>query len=693
MHHDTDPRTRVGDRYVLLGELGRGGMASVHRARDEVLDRTVAVKLLHPHLAHDPAFLERFRREARAAAALTHPNVVGVHDWGEGEDGAYLVLQLVEGLSLREVLRHRGRLDPDEALAVLGPAAAGLAAAHASGLVHRDVKPENLLIGRDGTVRVTDFGLARAAASATSTFGADVLVGSPHYLSPEAVNGLRLDARADVYALGIVLFECLTGTPPHEGETPFLTAMAHTSTSVPLPSELRPDLSEAIDDVVLLATAIDREERIPDAAAFGRVLTAAVPGGTPSVPAPTARDLIDDDLFEDELGADESSDHTLVTPDPGHRLGDGDGGGGADGRTRRLAPDDTDSGSGERDAVDVDGLDRAVAATAIVDRSPETDEARDGSSRASRHAAAVEPRGKRGWLVLMFVLLLVAGSAVGGYLLWDRVIAPVTPVPIVLGDAQLAAAARLTEAGFEVAIDDQRPHDLITPEGHVLAQEPDDAARLGSTVTLVVSAGPAQVEVPDLAGSMVDDAEARLRDAGLEPIVDEQYDEEVARGEVIVSTPPAGAVVDETSEVTLTVSLGPAPVEIPSLVGVSEAEARETLRELGLTLVVTERRTDANAPAGDILTQAPAAGMTLRRGDEVSVVVSEGPERVTVPGVRGQRVDEAVDELRALGFEVEVERRGGFGAFLNPDRVYDQDPAPDSVRAVGDTVLLYAYEP
>jgi eukaryotic-like serine/threonine-protein kinase len=692
MHHDTDPRTRVGDRYVLLGELGRGGMASVHRAHDEVLDRTVAVKLLHPHLAHDPAFLERFRREARAAAALTHPNVVGVHDWGEGEDGAYLVLQLVDGLSLREVLRHRGRLDPAEALAVLGPAAAGLAAAHASGLVHRDVKPENLLIGRDGTVRVTDFGLARAAASATSTFGADVLVGSPHYLSPEAVNGLQLDARADVYALGIVLFECLTGTPPHEGETPFLTAMSHTSTPVPLPSEWRPDLSEAIDDVVLLATAIDREERIPHAAAFGRVLTAAVPGGTPSLPAPTARDLIDDDLIDEELGADEPGGHTLLTPDLGHHLGDGDAGGGTDGRTRRLALDDPDSGSGERDAVDVDGHDRAAGATAIVNRSPETDEPRDGSSRSSRHAA-VEPRRKRGWLVLVFVLLLVAGSAVGGYLVWDRVIAPVTPVPTVLGDAQLAAAERLTEAGFEVAIDDQRPHDLITPEGHVLAQEPDDAARLGTTVTLVVSAGPAQVEVPDLAGLMVDDAEAQLRGDGLEPIVDEQYDEEVARGEVISSTPPAGAVVDETSEVSLTVSLGPAPIEIPSLAGVSESEARESLRELGLTLVVTDRRTDANAPVGDILTQAPAAGMTLRRGDEVTVVVSEGPERVTVPGVRGQRVDEAVDELRALGFEVEVERRGGFGAFLNPDRVYDQDPAPESVRAVGDTVLLYAYEP
>jgi eukaryotic-like serine/threonine-protein kinase len=228
---------RVGDRYVLRGELGRGGMATVHRALDDVLEREVAVKLLHAHLADDPAFLDRFRREARAAAALDHPNVVAVHDWGETDEGAYLVLQLVEGPSLRDVLRRHGRLDPGESLAVLGPAARGLGAAHAAGLVHRDVKPENLLLGRDGTVRVTDFGLARAAASATSTFGADVLVGSPHYLSPEAVRGRPLDPRADVYALGVVLFECLTGRPPHEGESPFATAVQHTSRRVPPPSE------------------------------------------------------------------------------------------------------------------------------------------------------------------------------------------------------------------------------------------------------------------------------------------------------------------------------------------------------------------------------------------------------------------------------------------------------------------------
>jgi eukaryotic-like serine/threonine-protein kinase len=684
MDQDADPQTRVGDRYVLLGELGRGGMASVHRAYDEVLDRTVAVKLLHPHLAHDPAFLERFRREARAAAALSHPNVVGVHDWGEGEEGAYLVLQLVEGLSLREVLRNRGHLEPAEALAVLGPAAAGLAAAHASGLVHRDVKPENLLIGRDGTVRVTDFGLARAAASATSTFGADVLVGSPHYLSPEAVDGLQLDPRADVYALGIVLFECLTGTPPHERETPFLTAMAHTSSPVPVPSECRPELSEAVDDVVLLATAIDREERVPDAAAFGRVLAAAVHAGDAAAPAPTARDLIDDDLIDDDLIDDD-----LIDRDPSDLDEDRSDGPPEDGAGHTLiAPRPGADDDARRDGRDPD-------ATAIVGdtrrRGKRTQ--RDGSSPAARHTATVAPRKRRGWMVLLIVLLLVAGSAVGGYLVWDRVIAPVTPVPVVLGAEQPVAAERLTDAGFEVAIDDRRPHDLATPEGHVLAQRPDDAARLGSTVTLVVSAGPAQVEVAEVTGVTRDEAVEQLRADGLEPVVVDEHHEEVPSGQVIASAPAGGAVLDEASEVTLTVSLGPAPIEIPELTGSSESEARETLRELGLTMTVTDRRNEATAPAGTVLSQAPPSGMTLRRGDEVSVVVSDGPEQVTVPNLRGERVDEAVAELRGLGFEVEVERRGGFGAFLNPDRVYDQDPAPDSAQDAGDTVLLYAYEP
>ncbi|MFP4149512.1 MAG: protein kinase domain-containing protein, partial [Nitriliruptoraceae bacterium] len=258
---------RLGGRYLLGDVVGRGGMAVVYRAHDEVLDRKVAVKLLHPELANDPSFLARFRREARAAAGLDHPNIVAVHDWGEEEAGAYLVLQLVDGVSLREILRARGRLDAAETLAVLGPAAAGLQAAHDAGLVHRDVKPENLLIGRDGTVRVTDFGLARAAASATSTFGPEVLVGSPHYLAPEAVQGRALTATADVYALGIILYECLTGTVPHQADTPFATAMAHVDRPVPPPSASDPSLAGPLDRLVLAATDRDPARRPGSAAA------------------------------------------------------------------------------------------------------------------------------------------------------------------------------------------------------------------------------------------------------------------------------------------------------------------------------------------------------------------------------------------------------------------------------------------
>lgn len=486
----------VGGRYELRDELGRGGMASVHRAHDGVLDREVAVKILHPHLAVDPAFLDRFRREARAAAALNHPNVVAVHDWGETDQGAYLVLGLVVGPSLRAVLRRRGRLSPAEALAVLGPAAAGLGAAHAAGLVHRDVKPENLLLDRAGTVQITDFGLARAAASATSTFGAGVLVGSPHYLSPEAVRGEPLDARADVYGLGVVLFECLTGRPPHQGDSPYATAVAHTSTPVPPPSELIAGVPETLDEVVLDATAREASHRQPDAEAFHRALRAAVPGG----PAALAT------LLE----VSETTDRHPVGPPP-------------------PPPPPPPRVGGDT----------------VVDTGPAP-------------TTTVGPRRRRRSVAPLVVLALLAACALGGYLLYDRVIAPVVAVPEVLDAAQQQAVDRLETAGFRVEA--TRVHDETVPEGRILATD-------------------------------------------------------------------------------------------------------------------------------------PAPGTELPRGGSVEVEVSDGPEPVEVPGVDGKLVDEARATLIEAGFEVEVERRGGFGALFNPDRVFDQDPAPRTERDPGTTVTLFAYDP
>lgn len=646
---------RAGGRYVLLEEVGRGGMAAVHRAHDEVLDRTVAIKLLHAHLASDPAFLDRFRREARAAAALNHPNVVAVHDWGETPDGAYLVLQLVDGPSLREVLRARGRLSPREALAVLGPAAAGLAAAHAAGLVHRDVKPENLLLGRDGSVRVTDFGLARAAASATATFGSDVLVGSPHYLSPEAVRVEPLDARSDVYALGIVLFECLTGRPPHEAESAFATAVAHTTRPVPRPSELLPGLAPGLDDVVLRATERDRDRRTPDADAFGRQLAAAVVGG-PAQLTPLLAATTDGPRRVNGTSHPAATTHA---PSP------------ADGPdTGVLVPDDDHPTTAVR---------RGAGGTHVVERD-------DGRGRRRR-------RRGRGWVVVALLLALLGGSAAGGYLLWDRLLAPVTTIPTVLGLASDAATGELENAGFEVTVAAERPHDLRVPEGHVLEQLPVGEARHGTTVELVLSAGPRQVEVPELVGRPREEAVAALEAAGLAAEVAETYDEEVPAGVVRSSSPGAGAVLDETSTVALSVSLGPQPIEVPSLVGRSSSEAAAGAADLGLEVEVVERRYDEEAPAGQVLAQTPDPdGGPLVRGDVIEVVVSDGPQPVEIPSVRGTQVDEAVAELEALGFTVEIERRGGFGAFLQPNRVFDQDPAPGATRPRGTSVLLYAYE-
>jgi len=627
---------------VLRGEIGRGGMATVHRAVDEVLEREVAVKLLHAHLAHDPAFLDRFRREARAAAALAHPNVVAVHDWGESHDGAYLVLQLVEGPSLRAVLRRHGRLTPEQALGVLAPAAAGLGAAHRAGLVHRDVKPENLLLGHDGQVHVTDFGLARAAASATSTFGADVLVGSPHYLSPEAVRGEPLDPRSDVYALGVTLFECLTGRPPHEGDSPFATAVAHTSQRVPPPSTLVEGIPAELDELVVAATSHDPRERPEDGAVFARELAMAVPAGIATL-----------DLHE--MAGD-----TIITARPDAASPTRDG-------TMTF-------GTGENDTLIGRG---GSASPPNGDEDENTDQLHD-------------PRRGRGWLVALLVLGLLAASAAGGYLVWDRMLAPVTSIPEVVGAAQEQATETLESAGFVVAFAEERPHDLGTPAGHVLDQDLTGEARRGARVLLTLSAGPRQVAVPDVVGDTREVAQAKLTDADLQPEFGESHHDDVAAGLVISTEPAAAEVVDEASTVMAVVSLGPEPIDIPDVRGSSEADAQATLADAGFRMDVTARQYHDSA-AGTVIGQDPVETSGLP-GDTVEVVVSRGPQPIAVENVRNMLVDEAVAVLDGQGFEVVVERRGGFGAFLRPNRVFDQDPAPGAERLPGATITIYAYE-
>lgn len=609
---DRDPPTstaqRLGGRYRLRAVLGRGGMATVYRATDEVLQRDVAVKVLHAHLADDPAFLDRFRREARAAAALSHPNVVAVFDWGESAEGVYLVMELVEGFSLRQVLRQRGRLSPGEALALLGPVAQGVATAHRAGIVHRDVKPENVLISADGAVKVTDFGLARAAATASQTFGPGALAGSPHYVAPEAVQGGRLDARSDVYALGIILYECLVGAPPLEGETPTATALQHARRQVPPPSQAVPELTSDVDEVVRRATAADPDGRHADAADFAAALRAAVPAG----PAPV-------DLHDD--GTD-----TVVLP--------------------------------------------TAATDTVVQEAP--------------------PRPRRRRRRLGLAVLALLALAGGGYALWATVIAPLQPVPAVRGATEAAATRTLQDAGFEVSVAEERPHDGEVPADRVLTTDPEDRARRGSTVQLVLSAGPRQVEVPEVAGAEEAAARQELDRAGLEVQVQGVFHEQIGEGLAVGTRPQAGQAVDEGSEVALLVSKGRKPISVPDLTGVPEAQARSQLGELGLKGKVVDRVHHPDIPAGAVVEQDPPASKTLFRGQTVELVVSQGPETFPMPDVTGEPEGKAVRILERAGLKPTVLYQDTIFGFRS-GKVADQDPSAKTPVAEGDEVTIWVW--
>ena len=595
-------------RYRLLGRVATGGSATVHSAQDEVLDRRVAVKVLQADLARDPVLLDRFRREALAAARVHHPHVVTLFD--VAPDGSYLVMEYVEGMSLRDVLNLRGRLRPGEALALLGPAAAGVSAAHAAGLVHRDVKPENVLLASDGTVKVGDFGLARFAASASTTLGDDRFAGTPRYTAPEAVRGEPLDARTDVYALGIVLYECLTGRPPFEGDTAYSTAMMHTSSRVPRPSALLPHLSRAVDEVVVRATDPDPERRYADAGEFANALAAAVPDG------PVAVDLRDGNT------------DTVILP------------------------------------VD-------VRDTVVTSREPD-------------HEPST-PRRRRRWRWVALLLLVLAG---GGWVTYDRLVAPVVAIPTVAGSTVEGAAEALEDAGFSSATADEPAPSVDVPAGLVLRTDPRDRARSGATVRLIVSSGPRQLQIPATAGQQEAQAVARVEDTGLQTIVEHIFHEQVPAGLVVETDPAVGRTIDETTPVTIYVSQGREPIELPAdLVGMTEADAVQVLRALELEPVVTERVDNDEVPAGAVVAYEPASG-PVYLGDQVQLTVSNGPPAFPMPNVVGMSESDAVATLQGQGLEVVVEY------VESEDRsgvVHAQDPDPDRMIRPGDTVTLFVW--
>jgi serine/threonine-protein kinase len=646
---DREPQGQLLDgRYRVGPRIARGGMASVHEAVDLRLHRTVAVKIMHPGLGDDGDFAARFVREARAAARLSHPNVVAVYDQGDDDGTLFLAMELIPGHTLRDTVSKEAPMSPARALALLEPVVSALAAAHRAGIVHRDVKPENVLIADDGRVKVADFGLAKAVGTDTQhTATGGVLIGTVSYLAPELVAEGTSDARADVYAVGVMLYELLTGSKPHEGDTPIQVAYKHVHEDVPPPSRRVPGLPAYVDALVARATSRDTGQRPADAGVLlhhvHRVQHALAAG-------------VDDDveLTQDltPLLAAVPAAAATGRPVDEHRLGD-------------TSPEVWEPEQLEELGGRPDHEPTSVVAT------------------ATPAAPAPRKRRRRGPLALVLALLLATGIGLGAWWFgWARY----TTVPTVLDQTQASATAELDDAGFDVALADGVFSESVE-KGHVVSTEPGPGERVlpGETVTLVVSLGVEKYPVPDLEGLTRDQAEAALAEVQLElGRVEEKFSETVDQGLVVKQGEEPGTRLRPGTAVDLVVSKGRKPIGVGDWVGKDADQAQRVLERKGLVVDRSQEQYDDDVPAGAVIAQTPPGG-TLYRGETVTLVVSQGPELVTVPNVRAQGVASATQELEALGFVVRTQNAAGY---LGLGYVFSQDPSAGEQVPRGSTITL-----
>ncbi|GAB2879436.1 Stk1 family PASTA domain-containing Ser/Thr kinase [Myroides odoratimimus subsp. xuanwuensis] len=646
-------------RYRIGGRIARGGMASVYEATDTRLDRVVAVKVMHPGMGDDHDFVARFVREARAAARLSHVNVVGVYDQGEDAGSVYLVMELVAGHTLRDVIRKEAPMSPARALALLEPVLSALAAAHRAGLIHRDIKPENVLIADDGRVKVADFGLAKAVSADTQhTATGGVLIGTVSYLAPELVVDGRSDARADVYAAGVVLYELLTGRKPHEGESPIQVAYKHVHEDVPVPSEEIPGLPAYVDALVARATARDRDQRPADASVLLHQVHRV------------SQTLADGVLEDDELTADLLPRRVRVSPD--------------DQAFHDTAPDSFDRAAVPAPTPAADRTVQVEHAVASDAMRPAPDDGREHTSVVELDHPAPRRRRGRGPLVLLLVLLLVA--ALGGGAWWFGY-ARYTPVPGVIGLTEAKAVQRLEAAGLEVKVGDGAYSETVAAD-LVLSTDPEagDKALDGDVVTLTLSLGKERYEVPKLRGRTEQQAEQALEDTNLSVgRAVERYHETIPAGTVLGSDPKAGTSLRRGIAVSLVVSKGPKPIKIRDWTGKDADDAIAWFDDKSLVVEQSEENSD-DVAEGDVISQSPASG-TLFGGDTVTIVVSEGPELVEVPGgLVASGVDAATEKLEAAGFEVDIKDHTDY---LGLGYVFRVSPGSGDMVPKGSTITLY----
>ena len=664
----SEPLGRVlGNRYRLVAGLGSGASAHVFLAEDMVLQRRVAVKVLQPALARDDAFLRRFRAEARSVAALNHPHVLRVFDWGEGEDGPYLVLEYLEGGSLFDMLARGRKLSPGQAARVGAQAADGLSYAHNRGIVHRDVKPANILFDEEGRVRVADFGVARALSSASTT-DPGTMLGTARYASPEQAQGLKLDGRSDVYSLGLVLYEALTGSVPFEGETPHATLQARIGGRLPEDPALGP-----LGPELLAACAPESEDR-PDSAQLAARLETLADHLASGAPLPLVRR---GPVEEGDLGATEVHDLGAVTAAGDLTLAGATTVAGlaataALGATRGPVPA---NGAGLADSGE------PTATIKVGVGAPTVLPARALRSR--------RPPRRWPWVVALVVLVAFILAAGGVYLVKSNLFKAKHLVPSVVGDTLATARQALRADHFKVKVDPAVTSTKFAA-GDVIRQSPGRGVSLfeGSVVRLVPSSGKPMESVPQLSSSidcsvarqLLTEKHLRVKCPALAA-----YSKTVPKGDVINWS--YGGKLDPTSApygatILVAISEGKPPVQIPSFANESYTQAVATLSADGLS-VKEAFAYSTSVPSGRVISTTPPAGATVPVGLQITVTVSNGPQEVPVPTVIGKTVGKATAAIQAAGLTVGAVYGPGTGV------VFTTDPLAGQKEKVGTAVVLY----
>jgi eukaryotic-like serine/threonine-protein kinase len=609
-------------RYRIVRKLGTGGMANVYLAEDEVLGRRVAIKILDDRHAGDDQFVERFRREAKNAASLSHPNIVSIYDRGEAEGTYYIAMEYLDGRSLKELIVARGPAPIQIAIDYARQILAAIRFAHRHGIVHRDIKPHNVLVDGEGRLKVTDFGIARAGASQMTEAGS--IIGTAQYLSPEQAKGAPVDQSSDLYSVGVVLYELLTGVVPFSGETPVEIAMKHLSRIPDPPSSKRAEIPRDLDLVVMRSLAKDPSERYQSA---------------------------------DEMDAD----------------------------LRRISRGMAISPATEEAATAIIARPPPTAATEVVPKM------RDPVPYAppAAYYDYDEPRRRAIWPWLV-ALLFVAAAVVGGYFLYDQIQQQLSGTKTVavgnyVGIREIAAVQKIREAGLRPQ--PVRQYSDTVDETYVIRQspQPGDRTQKGNFVTVYTSLGPKKTKVPKIVGEPLASALSALRDANLTwRVVEVNSDQD--EGTVVDQKPTAGASVKENALVTVSVSKGPQPIIVPTVIGSSFASASSALQAKGFA-VARGADVESDQPQGTVVSQSPDAGTYQVPGATITLRVSKGPSTASVPDVTTLAQADAVQQLRASGFRVAIQTQD----VSDPTQdgiVQSQAPAGASQAKPGSTVTI-----